>query len=348
MDVLTGTYWFVCDGIYLSDVRRACVEAVSSSTGVPEQYCQCVVSAPLARRLSAMRKTQAVHRRLQELWNVAFSLRVPKAESAIVADALRTATQVSAPTEDAPFGNLLREALLESAANDTIVLETFSYGELVVEEDAGGVAGLQQSLSAQEALVLSILLDSNATEVSLEVGGYQAVAKRVQRSDVQIAGGASVTVGGDYPVEAKLPSSLFDDLSIDEAIIVAISLGDSVNAFAAANDDGTNAEQGVVEDVQGSVNLNLFSGEGGAFSVSNLTKPILITMIIQDAEEAECMVWSEDVNRWSSDGLTKVDSLSLIRLSDLWKGKAHQLSRWQRVHLQLLLSMKPCQVVTFS
>jgi len=172
-------------------------------------------------------------------------------------------------------------------------------------EPTGAVGGFQQAVAAREAAVLGALLSGNGSQVTLMVDGFVAVAAKSSREDLEAAGGLGVEAEGDFSV--KLPGSIFGSLEtlgifVDGIAMVATSMGSSVNSFFTAND----TFDGRAVDVKASLNLNLYSGDGGKLSVYNLTDPITFSLEVEDASNTLCAVWDDDLQAWVSDGLTEV------------------------------------------
>jgi len=288
--------------VTVAEVRGACVATVAESLEVLEQYVGCTVSEPRRRRL---RPLADVRRRLQSIWQVAFTVEVPPERAAPVQEKL-TNIDLNVDSAGQAFATVLATELQAGSANSTVVAETFQFIDLVHGKDEGGISGLQDDIASKEASVLELLLSSGNQVVEVEIDGYVAAAGRTTKEDLLAAGSFDVGVSGEF--STTIPSSIFDSLAqsgtvLDELAVVAMRVN------AAEEEDDSSISLGEVSyeaDVQGAISITLYSGGGGALSVSGLLEPITFTLTVEDPEAAECVVWDEEAGAWSTDGLEKV------------------------------------------
>eukprot|EP00971_Amphidinium_carterae_P069200 1369359-Amphidinium_carterae.2 len=299
--IVQGQALLAADGVSASSVRGAFVSAVAEATDVPADWVQCLLEHPLsgARRLFHRRLTAAA-----AVWQATFTIEVPSALMAGVEELLGM-IEDNTENKTTEFSESLLNALMLKASNATMVSQSFAFGGLYFVIPQGALDGFQQSVTAKEAEALGALLESNESEIVLELdGGVVAVASRASKDDIIEAGSLTIGKSAESEITVVVPAATFESIEgqgieFNDVVLLVLDLGTTLGQFITQNDTFEGRE--VV--VRGSININLYDGDGIKIPVNNLSQPVVFSF---NAEEADCAVWDEELQEWSSGGLTLV------------------------------------------
>jgi len=136
--------------------------------------------------------------------------------------------------------------------------------------------------------------------VTSRVAGASIVAMRLRAdTDASSGGSATLSVPGST-IAVTVPNSVISHAGGDVVMLVA-DLGEASKVDPTV---GVAALAGPQASVRMLSTATLQDAEG----TQNLVEPILVTLLASRAEGIECAFWNETTGRWSSRGLSKVES----------------------------------------
>jgi len=248
-----------------------------------------------------------VERRLQEVWEVAFSVRIPPA-------AFDSATELlESLTEDADdFAVILAEELAEVASNSSALTASFSMGVFFEPAPDSVVNEVIAQVEQVEVSLVEQLLAGNDTKINGTVEGMTIVAQKFDAEEaansnesIIVEAGEDITIEVQPETIASLGAAAGSSIVIVVTPLTAIESTTDDDNETVRDEDIVDAEVQEGDFVQAAIKIDVYDSEGGTYNLENLQEPIILTFAITD-ERADCYVWDVQLTDWTRYGLTTI------------------------------------------